>query len=122
MDTANELGQVFGGNQLLTALAVLLGICAIIITLGKTLDVVKGWRKHPDDDSVMEKLHNDKIRLDAHEIRIKNLEGETQELHDGMRCTMSGVMALLEHELHNGNDTQMQEASNDINRYLRSKV
>ena len=61
------------------------------------------------------KLDTDKRRLDGHETLIGGLR-------DGLMVTCSGVQALLEHELHNGNADEMTSASKEIDKWLRGNA
>lgn len=123
MQTADALSGVIGGNAALVTLAFILAVCAIIATLGKAVDTVKGWIRpvRQKEDSVQDCLHADKKRLDAHDRRLGDLESGLRDTQDGQRVLMQGVMALLEHELHNGNSAQMEKASRDIQAHLLSK-
>lgn len=123
MQTAEELASVLGGNAAIITLAYILAVCVVIATVGKAADVVRGWLRPGQKKSsdVQTCLHNDKQRLDAHDSRISDLETGLKDTQDGQRVTMQGVMALLEHELHNGNSEQMEQASRAIRTYLLSK-
>lgn len=124
MQTAEELSSVIGGNAAIVALAYILAVCVIIATIGKAADTIKGWMIMParkKEDDVQTCLHNDKRRLDSHDSRIATLESGLQDTQDGQRVLMQGVMALLEHELHNGNSEQMEQASRDIRTHLLSR-
>lgn len=59
-------------------------------------------------------LDNDKRRLDEHERQMLDTKKGTMAL-----C--SGVQALLEHELHNGNTKEMEDASAGIDKWLRER-
>lgn len=100
-------------DQLMTTVVVVLAIFAAIITIDKVIDIVKKWRSPGTD--IMKKLAADKQRLDEHEQEITELQGSMQVLCEG-------VLALLDHELHNGNTDQMQKASDDILNHLRGKI
>ena len=123
MQTAEELASVLGGNAAITALAYILAVCVVIATVGKALDVVQAWLRPGQKKStdVQACLKKDKDRLDDHDGRISALEKGLQKTQEGQRVTMEGVMALLEHELHNGNSQQMEEASRKIQAHLLSK-
>lgn len=60
-------------------------------------------------------LDNDKRALDRHEKEIDRLRECT-----GYLC--AGVDALLEHELHNGNADQMEQASVDLKQFYHSHL
>lgn len=100
-------------DQLMTTVYVVLAVFAAIVTVDKVLDIVKKWRMPTTDTA--KKLANDKRQLDEHEIAIKDLQESTQVL-----CT--GILALLDHELHNGNTDQMQGARDDLMHYLSGRL
>lgn len=62
-----------------------------------------------DDVSAM--LRKDKDRLDVHATQIKSLR-------DANKIQFAALIALLDHELHNGNADQMQQARDDLKNYL----
>jgi hypothetical protein len=100
-------------DQLMNTVVVLLAVFAAIVTVDKVIDIFKKWRT-PSTDTA-KKLAADKMRLDAHDKAIQNLQESNQVL-----C--SGIMALLDHELHNGNGEQMQKARDDIMHYLQGNI
>ena len=100
-------------DRLMTTVSVLLAVFAAIVTVDKVIDIFKKWRMPTTDTA--KKLANDKIRLDEHEEAIKDLQESTQVL-----C--SGILALLDHELHNGNTDQMQGARDDLMHYLSGRL
>lgn len=100
-------------DQLMTTVYVLLAIFAGIVTVDKVVDIVKKWQSPKTDTE--KKLATDKQRLDNHENDIKDLQESTKVL-----C--SGVLALLDHELHNGNTEQMEKARDGIINYLSGKL
>lgn len=63
---------------------------------------------------ISRKLDTDKRRLDNHDERLDDLK-------KGLMATCTGVQALLEPELHNGNTAEMQEASKEIDKWLRER-
>lgn len=123
MPTVDQVESVLNGNNLLIVLVVVLGLCIAIKYVGDAVTTLKAWKK-PSGDRVAkleEYSRNDKARLDGHETRLQALENSMHDTQTGQRVMMRGVVALLEHELHNGNSEQMQEASDNINRYLIDK-
>ena len=97
-------------TDLMTAITVLLAVLAAIITIDKAIDIFKKWRTPATDIAKM--LANDKRRLDEHEEAVKDLQACN-------RVICNGVLALLDHELHNGNSDQMERARNDLMVYLQ---
>lgn len=100
-------------EQLISAFGVLLVLFGAIVTIDKVIDIIKKWSKPGNDTE--RKLSNDKVRLDGHDRAIQGLTSSNEVL-----C--AGVLALLDHELHNGNADQMQKARDDIMHYLQANI
>lgn len=107
-------------DALQTAVLVLLALCGAIVTIGKAVETIKKWRnpqmqkdnaQTADIKKCMEKLDNDKRRLDKHARDI-------EDLREGQKYLCMGVQALLGHELHNGNTDEMKAASDGIKSWL----
>ena len=96
-------------NDLWTALLVFLAICAAIVTIGKAIETIKKI-KVPSTD-IMTMLANDKHKLEQH-------DKELIDLKDGLQQMCSGVVALLNHELRDGNSDEMDQAARNINDWL----
>ena len=96
-------------DQLMNAVVVILAIFAAVVAIDKFMDVVKKW-KSPEKD-MYEKLRSDKQKLDEH-------DRELNAIKEGQSVLCFGIVALLDHQLHNGNTAQMEKARNDIDRYL----
>ena len=117
-----------------TYLFVFVALCGIVTILLNTLEKILAWRKRkaqPLTDAkadIMTMLANDKHRLDAqdaivseHTRRLDKLERRADTVEQGQKVQCKALMALLDHELHNGNADQMSEASREINDYLLDK-
>lgn len=100
-------------DQLMDAVIVLLAVLSSVTVVDKAVDIFKKWRT-PSTETA-KKLANDKLRLDRHEECITELQEINQVL-----C--AGVVALLDHELHNGNSDQMEKARDDIMACLRGRI
>ena len=100
-------------DDLMHAVVVILAIFAAIVTIDKVLDIIKKWRTPTTDTA--KKLANDKQRLDAHDDAIQDLKESNQVI-----C--SALLALLDHELHNGNPEQMEKARNEMLIYLSKHI
>ena len=97
-------------DQLYTAVYVVIAIFGVLVSLDKGIDIIKKWRA-PSADTA-KKLANDKNRLDEHDAAIKRLQESSE-----VQC--AALLALLDHQLHNGNAEQMEKAKADIVEYLR---
>lgn len=96
-------------DSLTTTVLVILALCGGINVVGATVKLIKDAIK--PQASVRTMLENDKRRLDNHAKAIDALQ-------EGQKMTCKGVQALLNHELHNGNANEMQEASSELNKWL----
>lgn len=56
-------------------------------------------------------LANNKRRLELH-------DGEIDDLREGTRKNCAGVKALLNHQLHDGNNEEMERAASDLDAWL----
>lgn len=100
-------------DELMRAAQVVLALFAALITVDKGIDIVKKWRAPSTD--IAKKLDTDKRRLDTHDKAIGDLQS-------GYQALCAGVLALLDHELHNGNADQMEKAKEEIMRYLQTHI
>ena len=100
-------------SDLMTFVTVALAIFAAIVTVDKVIDIFKKWRS-PSADTA-KKLAVDKARLDEHEESIHELKEEN-------RVVCAALLALLDHELHNGNADQMERARDDLMKYLQGLI
>lgn len=96
-------------GQIQTTLYVLLVLFGALLTVDKVIDVFKKWRT-PSEDTA-KKLARDKERLDDH-------EGAIGMLQESSKLQMEALLALLDHELHNGNAQQMEQARQGLVNYL----
>lgn len=100
-------------NQIMDAVVVILALLSAVTVIDKAVDIFKKWRAPSND--VASKLAVDKARLDRHEAAIHGLQGSDQVM-----C--AGILALLDHELHNGNSAQMEKARDDIMAHLHGRL
>jgi len=124
--------------MLWTALIVLVGVGGLIVLGDKVADV---WRKHQarkqissgpegklaDEISkkvldnlesrfadIDRKFANDKQLLETHTRQIGEINKRVDSLETGQKAQCRGILALLNHELHNGNTDEMEEAKKVI--------
>lgn len=71
-----------------------------------------------DISEVNRKLENDKNRLDGHERTLNSISASQRENAEGFAALAGALLAVLDHEMHNGNDDQMTTARNELNRFL----
>jgi len=112
--------EQYNASDIYRAVLIILAVCAAITVAISAYEKIKSLNKPKDerDARLMEILAKDKARLDNHETAIQRLEQKQQSMTEGLNAIGAGVQALLEHELHNGNAEQMEQASDNINKYL----
>ena len=76
----------------------------------------------PRLSSIESKLENDKNRLDNHEDAISTIKKSNEVIAGGLEVTCNALVAVLDHELHNGNSDQMQKARDDLQHYTNSLI
>lgn len=130
--------------MLWTALIVLVGVGGLIVLGDKVADV---WRKHqarkqvnapeskladeisqkvlskmePRFADIDRKFANDKQTLEAHTRQIGEINKRVDSLETGQKAQCRGILALLNHELHNGNSDEMEAAKKGMDNYLIEK-
>jgi uncharacterized protein (UPF0210 family) len=126
-------------STLWTFLTVLVGICALIVLGDKVLTVFRNAqrrKKEPEDklaeeisakvlekleprfQAIDQKLSNDKATIDSHTRQIESLAKRADGTDTGIKAINRGVLALLNHALHNGNTDELENAQKGINDYL----
>ena len=124
-----------------TFVAVLVGLAALYVLYGKVRETYQKNKKMKDPENkladeisarVLEKLEprfseierklaNDKATLDGHTRQIEALAMRTNGNEDGVKALSRGVLALLNHTLHNGNTDELEHAQQALNDYLIEK-
>lgn len=138
MQTLQPIEGITPGT-LWTFLTVLVGICALIVLGDKVLTVFRNAqrrKKEPEDklaeeisakvlekleprfQAIDQKLSNDKATIDSHTRQIESLAKRADGTDTGIKAINRGVLALLNHALHNGNTDELENAQNGINDYL----
>lgn len=99
-------------NDFQTFIAVAFVILGGIATVGKAVDVIKGWRKPAKTNE--ERLTLCESKLAADNKRLENLEV-------GNKALCRGMLALLSHEINGNSIDKLKEAQAGINNYLIEK-
>lgn len=83
-------------------------------------------------DAINKKLEADKVRIETAERRsndhdkaleriestLDNVDANIKDIHEGFTYLAQGTVATLNHEIHNGNRDELEEAAKELNRYL----
>lgn len=102
-------------------LSILLGVYNTVMQARKYNREERQLRNQPTL-TMEEKIRNHEVALAADKRRLDRLELDMKDTRDGQKYMVRGIQALLEHELHNGNANQMQSASDDLSKWLTSKI
>ena len=129
-------------QALWTFLVVAVGLCALVVLGDKVADVFRRGRERkqaqrpeladeisakviqklkPQFEEIDRKLANDNTRLDLHDRQISALSERQSSAETGIKALSRGVLALLNHQLHNGNTDELNDAQKALNNYLIEK-
>ena len=64
------------------------------------------------------KFANDKMLIEVHTRQIGEIGKRVDSLETGQKAQCRGILALLNHELHNGNSDEMEAAKKGMDTYL----
>lgn len=86
-------------------------------------------------DSIDKKLDADKTRIEAQEKRsmehdralerieetLDSVDANIKDMREGFTCLARGTIATLNHQIHNGNTKELEDAAIDLNKYLTAR-
>ena len=76
----------------------------------------------PRFQSIEGKLSTDKSRIDAHEQQLAALEANYAGADKARKIILSGVKALLSHEINGNSVDKLSAAYEEIEKYLINKA
>lgn len=114
-------------DMLWTFVLVLAAVCGFALTVTGLVKNIRDLRKPSKqrederDAEFRRYFDNDKRHIEEAERRLSSVEKRLTPLEESekeqsldIQVLMSGVLALLDHELHNGNEDQMRDARKQI--------
>ena len=107
-------------EALATAVVVVLALCGVIITIGKTADVVRGWKKPKAQEDQALRLRQAECdrHFSADLQRIKALEVATAKQQETDRVVLTALRAILSHEINGNSIDRMKEAYDALDKML----
>jgi len=75
----------------------------------------------PRFEEIDKKLANDKVRLDAHELKLSEQHDVIEAIDKGQKIICRGVLALLSHEINGNSDDKLKASQAEITDYLIEK-
>lgn len=126
---------------------VLLGLCAVIVTVYKVVEIIRKEHERKEEKArrngkdftdeiaekvlakleprfkeIDEKLDRDKKRLEVHESYINQINTALSSIREGMEVSCNALAEVLDHELHNGNGSEMEKASAELRKYTTGLI
>lgn len=118
----NEAVEVLTNGEIIGAvLLFLVAAMVLVVLVSSAVEALKKlFKKQPNDNANAFKKHceDSEERFKRGERHIAENNDHIADLKEGQRVLCVAVMALLNHDLHNGNADEMQDASASLNRYL----
>lgn len=119
------MGYVDAAKTLLDGNVVAIGLSlaiAVAVLLGLAANAKEAWRKlfghRKPDDSIQQHIVESEERFKRGEKHIAENHDHIADLREGQRVCCLSLIALLGHELHNGNKDEMESALRELNSYL----
>lgn len=105
-------------NGVLSVAAYLIAGALLVILAANVVDALKKLFVKKPDHSFQRHCEDAEARFKQGEKHIAENHDHISDLKEGQRVMCVAVMALLNHELHNGNSDEMHKASTGLNDYL----
>lgn len=119
------MGYVDAVKTLLDGNVVAIGLTlaiAVAVLLGLAANAKEAWRKlfgnRNPDGSIQQHIVESEERFKRGEKHIAENHDHIADLREGQRVCCLSLIALLGHELHNGNKDEMESALRELNSYL----
>jgi hypothetical protein len=106
--------------SIVTVLIFLLAGLGIFLAVGQAIKLWRDLKKPKGDEESRYSKHisDAEERFQRGERKMDQNTQDITDLKEGQRVTCVAIMALLNHSLHDGNDKEMLEASDGLNKYL----
>lgn len=106
-------------NAVLNVLLFLIAFAVLFLLAAQVVKACKElFGKKPGGDAFVKHCKDADERFKAGEKHIAENHDHIADLREGQRVCCLSLMALLGHELHNGNSDEMEGAQRELNRYL----
>ena len=118
MDYLQAAETLMDGNTIASVMAFLIAVMVLLILVAKAIDAAKKLFPKTNTDLFQQHCEDAEARFKRGEKHIAESQDRIADLREGQRSLCVAVMALLNHELHNGNSDEMHRASVGLNDYL----
>ena len=119
MNYNDAVGTLLDKGGVATVLLYMIAGALLLILAANAVEAVrKLFGKKPNAASLEKHCQDSEDRFKRGEKHIAENHDHITDLKEGQRVICVAVMALLNHELHNGNSDEMSKASAGLNEYL----
>ena len=119
MQTYIDAANTVADKQILLAVVgFLVGAAVLVILLSNAVEACKKLFGKKPDASFRKHCEDSEARFARGEKHMAENHDHINDLKEGQRVLCVAVMALLNHDLHNGNSDEMSAALNGLNNYL----
>lgn len=118
MDYLQAAETLFDKSIVASVIAFLIAAMVLLILVAKAIDACKRLFPKTVDNLFEKHCEDSEERFKQGEKHIAENHDHIADLREGQRAMCVAVMALLNHELHNGNSDEMHRASVGLNNYL----
>ena len=120
MQTATETVSILPYDALAIAFVVVMGLCGVIITVDKVIDVVRRHKKPriSEQTALKEKQMECKRHFESDLKRIEALEVAQAKQAETDRVMLTALRAILSHEINGNSIDRMKEANAAIDEML----
>lgn len=121
MQYDKAVNQLLDVNAAATFLMYVIAGLVLFILIGQAIKMWKDVFKKPKQDNehaYENHLSESNKRFEDGEKLMHENRDAIRELREGFRVLCISQKALLNHAIHNGNKTEMEEASSNLDHYL----
>lgn len=118
MQFEQALEMLLDRHAVLVAVMYLVAASVLLILAASVKDAVKKLFFRRESHTLADHCKESEKRFAAGEEHIAENHAHIKELREGQRVCCVSLMALLEYAIHNGNKTEMENASAELKNYL----
>lgn len=119
MNYSDAAETLLSRDTVVTVLMFLIALCVLLVLAAQVVKACKElFGKKPGEQDFAAHCKAADERFKAGEKHIAENYDNIADLREGQRVCCISLMALLGHELHNGNSAEMEDAQKELNKYL----
>lgn len=121
MQYNEAVNTITNGANISTVILYVIAAMLLLILAANAVEACKklfGKKPGKPDEALLKHCEDAEDRFRRGEKHIAENHDHIADLREGQRVMCVAVMALLNHDLHNGNSDEMNRALNGLNDYL----